>query len=219
MRFRLSIAVATIALPIVAIAQDEPPPRFDIGLRGVLLLSKGQPANDMVGEGLVASMRLKDRWHVGVAYDTATFDYETPNRALGIAATTVVDGVNDWSRLGLFVERRYETPRRWDWYWRAGAAIASLDPIRNVTGTRAGGGTFDIATVADDEVHLFAGGGLRRRLGRHWSVDAALTFERHSTDYRLTDSVSGARGAIGTQSPYGLAVGVSYGFGRASRAR
>jgi hypothetical protein len=68
--------------------------------------------------------------------------------------------------------------------------------------------------VADDETHLVAGRGLRRPLGRHWAVDAALTFEHHSTDYQLTDVVSGARGSIGAQSPYGLALGVSYRFGR-----
>lgn len=220
MRFHRSIAAATFSLvPVLAVAQDEAPSRFDVGLRAVVLLSKGQPANDMVGEGLVARWRLRDQWHLGASYDNVTFDYETPNRELGIAAASVVDGLNDWSRTSVFVERRHETARTWDWFWRAGMGFASLERIDNVVGTRVGGGTFEIVTVADDEVHVFAGGGLRRRLGGNWAFDATLTFEHHSTDYRLTDVVSGTRGTIGAQTPYGVTLGVSYGFGRDSRSR
>jgi hypothetical protein len=215
----MAIAAAVGLVPVFAVAQDEPPSRFDVGVRGVLALSKGQPANDMVGEGLIARWRLRDQWHLGASYDNATFDYETPNRELGIASTGVVDGLNEWSRTSVFVERRYQTPRSWDWFWRAGVGFASLNRIDNVAGTRVGGGTFEIVTLADDEVHVFAGGGLRRRLGGNWAFDATFTIEHHSTDYQLTDVVSGARGTIGAQMPYGLALGVSYAFGRDSRSR
>ena len=61
-----------------------------------MLLGKGTPANDMIGEGLIGRFELNDAWHFGVALDSVTFDYETPNRALGIPATTVVDGINEW---------------------------------------------------------------------------------------------------------------------------
>ena len=67
--------------------------------------------------------------------------------------------------------------------------------------------------MADDELHVFAGGGLHRALGSRWLLDTSLTFEHHDT--RLSSSrisVSGARGTIGSQSVYGIAIGVSYGF-------
>jgi hypothetical protein len=177
-----------------------------------MLFSKGEPANDMIGEGLIARWRVRDNWHVGIAFDTVTFDYETPNKALGITSATVVDGINDFSRVSLLLERRHDTERRWDWYWLVGVGFVSLDDVQNIAGTRASGGSFNIATDADDEVHLFAGGGLRRPLGERWAVETTFTFEHHTTDYQLADLVSGARGSIGSQSPYGIALGISYRF-------
>jgi hypothetical protein len=191
-------------------AQD-PEPRFDVGLRGVVLLSKGEPANDMIGEGLLFRWRARRAWHIGIAFDAVTFDYETPNKALGIVSATVVDGTNDISRASLLVERRYDGDRSWDWYWLLGVGSASVD-VPNVVGVRADGSTFDIATDADDEMHVFAGGGLRRPLGARWTLETTFTVEHHTTEYELVDQISGARGTIGAQSPYGIAIGVSYRF-------
>ena len=191
-------------------AQDAAP-RFDVGLRGVVLLSKGEPANDMMGEGLLFRWRARNAWHIGIAFDAVTFDYETPNKALGIVSATVVDGTNDISRASLLVERRYDSDRSWDWYWLVGVGAASVD-APNVVGVRADGSTFDIATEADDEIHVFAGGGLRRALGARWAFETTFTVEHHTTDYELVDRVSGARGTIEAQSPYGIAIGVSYRF-------
>ena len=192
------------------LAQDAEP-RFDVGVRGLITLSKGEPANDMTGARLVGRWRISDDWRIGIAFDSLTFDYETPNRALGIVSVSVVDGTNDLSRVALFVERRFDTRRRWDPYWVAGFGTASVD-APNVTGARAGGGAFDIATVADDEIHFFTGGGLLRQLGTRWWLDASFTFEHHDTKYQLVDRISGARGSIGSHSPYGIALGASYRF-------
>ena len=186
--------------------------RFELGVRGLILLGKGTPANDMIGEGLVGRFRLADAWHIGVALDTVTFDYETPNRTLGMPANAVVDGTNEWQRTSIVVERRFDSDRRWDWYWLAGLGIANVDDVANVAGVRADGGTFNIATVADDELHIFAGAGFHRPLGQRWLLDTSLTLEHHDTNYQLTDSVSGASGTIGSQSVYGIAIGVSYRF-------
>lgn len=68
------------------------------------------------------------------------------------------------------------------------------------------------ATAADDETHFMVGGGLRRSFGQHWALEAALTVQHHTTDYQLTDLVSGATGSIGSQTPYGLTLGISYRF-------
>ena len=192
-----------------AVAQDG---RFELGFRGLIVLGKGTPANDMVGEGLVGRFELNDAWHLGVTLDNVKFDYETPNRPLGIAATAVVDGLNEWRRIGLFAERRYDGDRAWDWHWLFGIGRASVDDVANVAGQRADGGRFDIATTADDELHVFAGGGLHREIGRRWILETSLTFEHHDTSYELTDRVSGARGTIGSQSVYGVSVGAGYRF-------
>jgi len=209
----LVLATVLLAWARSAAAQPEATAsRFEVGLSGVVLLGQGEPANDMVGAGLVGRWRIRDPWYLGVTVVDVAFDYETPNRALGIAATTVVDGSNELSRTSVFVERRYETARLWDWYWLAGVGAAAVDDVANVPGARAGGGTFEIVTTAADETHAFAGGGLRRPFGEHWRLEAAFTVEHHDTDYRLVDRVSGQRGAIGAHSPYGLAIGVSYAF-------
>jgi hypothetical protein len=213
----MKVSLPALALLAASGASGQPAtsqelePRFDIGVRGVLLFSKGQPANDMIGEGIVVRWRMREAWHLGLALDSVTFDYETPNLILGIPSTTVVDGTNDLSRASVFLERRYDSERRWNWYWRAGIGLASAD-APTVTGVRTDGGSFDIVTDAEDEVHVFAGGGVRRGLWEHWSFETTVTIEHHSTDYALVDRVSGASGSIGSQSPYGLAIGVSYGF-------
>jgi hypothetical protein len=205
----LLVASALLSGPTAATAQDS---RFELGLRGLVLLGKGTPANDMMGEGLIGRFALSDAWHLGVALDDATFDYETPNKTLGIPAAAVVDGTNEWQRLGAFVERRHEGERRWRWHWLAGFGYADVEPVGNVMGQRADGGTFDIATNADDELHVFAGGGTHCEVGQRWLFDATLTIEYHDTHYELVDSVSGARGTIGAQTVYGIAVGLAYRF-------
>jgi hypothetical protein len=206
----LVLAVVSIAWSERARAQ-EAEPRLEVGVAGVLLLGKGEPANDMIGERLLVRWRIDGAWHIGLAFDSITFDYETPNRTLGLVSATVVDGTNDVQRISAFVERRYDMRRTWDPHWIVGVGAASID-APSVSGARADGGTFDIATDADDEIHVFAGGGLRRALGSSWLFDAALTFEHHTTDYELVDRVSGARGSIGSQSAYGITLGISYRF-------
>jgi hypothetical protein len=193
-----------------AIAAQES--RFELGMRGLVLLGKGTPANDMIGEGLIGRLALSDALRLDVALDSVTFDYETPNRALGIPATNVVDGTNSWQRVSVLVERRFDGERRWRWHWLAGLGYADVEPVGNVAGQRADGGTFDITTTADDELHVFAGGGAHREIKSRWLLDTTLTVEHHDTHYELVDSVSGARGTIGAQTAYGIAIGLSYRF-------
>jgi len=202
-------ALAALHAPTELAAQTA---RFELGMRGLVLLGKGTPANDMMGAGLVGRFALSDAWRIGVALDGVKFDYETPNRTLGIPAPSVVDGTNEWSRISAFVERRFDGERQWDWHWLAGIGSAAVDDVENVTGQRADGGAFDIATVAQDELHIFAGAGFHRPFGQRWLLDTSLTFEHHDTDYQLTDLVSGASGTIGSQSVYGIAIGVNYRF-------
>ncbi len=57
-------AVALQGRPAELGAQEA---RFELGFRGLVLLGKGTPANDMIGEGLVGRWRFADAWHLGVA--------------------------------------------------------------------------------------------------------------------------------------------------------
>ena len=139
--------------------------RFELGFRGLVLLGKGTPANDMIGEGLVGRWRLNDAWHLGIALDNVTFDYETPNRALGIAATTVVDGINEWQRASVFAERRFDSERRWDWHWLAGVGERIGRRTRQRRRAARRWRHVRHRDAADDEMHVFAGGGLHRALG------------------------------------------------------
>src|SRR5688500_15728736 len=64
-----------------ALAEDR---RFDVGLRGVVIIGDGEPSNDMIGYGVLGRWEFRESWHLGVALDSVSFDYETPYRVLGI---------------------------------------------------------------------------------------------------------------------------------------
>jgi hypothetical protein len=205
----LLLVAPALQWPAALAAQES---RFELGMRGIVLLGKGTPANDMIGEGVIGRFALSDAWRLDVALDSVTFDYETPNKTLAISAPTVVDGTNSWQRVSVLVERRFDGDGRWDWHWLAGLGHAAVDRVANVAGQRTDGGSFDIATTADDELHVFAGGGAHREIKSRWLLDATLTVEHHDTHYELVDRVSGARGTIGAQTVYGIAIGMSYRF-------
>ena len=207
-------APATFALIAIgcdaAMAEDR---RVDVGVRGVVIIGDGQPANDMIGYGAVGRWEFRESWYLGLAFDSVTFDYETPSRVLGIDSVEEIDPGNEFTRVSVLAERRYEhAGSPWIWFWTAGVGFASIDVGTNAVGTTPGGQSFDIATTADDETHFIVGGGLRRLFGEHWALEATLTLQHHTTDYQLTDLVSGATGSIASQTPYGLTLGISYGF-------
>jgi hypothetical protein len=205
----MAFALAAVACDAV-MAEDR---RFEVGLRGLVIIGDGEPANDMIGYGAIGRLELGDPWYLAVALDSVAFDYETPYRILGIDSVEEIDPKNEFTRLSIAVERRYGRPDSpWGWYWTAGAGYAFVDVGENAAGVTPGGQAFEIATTAEDEWHVIAGAGLRRSLGQNWTLDAALTLQHHTTDYRLVDLVSGAMGSTGSQTPYGVALGVSYGF-------
>lgn len=194
-----------------ASAQDR---GFEIGVRPLILGSKGEPANDMPGGSIVGGWHWRDDWFIGMALDQLTFDYEYPYRALGIdqpADVKPIDGTNTTTRVAGWVERRYDRAGAWDWFWNVGIAVASVDapPVSGPTDT---GGRFEIVTNPGDEVHLLSGIGLRRSLGANWAFTTTFHLEHHLTDYRITDNVSGVKGTIGSHSPKGASFALSYRF-------
>ncbi|HSG63678.1 MAG TPA: hypothetical protein VLD39_01695 [Gammaproteobacteria bacterium] len=186
----------------------------EIGIRPLVLASQGEPANDMLGIGIVGTWQWRDDWFLGAAVDSLNFDYERPQSQLGLSqepSLAAIDGSNTLTRLAGWVERRYDLDGSWDWFWTAGLAFASVD-ADVVSGPTASGGTFDIATEADNEIHLLGSAGLRRPLGNQWIFSATFHLEHHLTDYRLVDRVSGATGKIGSHTPVGVSATFSYRF-------
>ena len=211
-RFGSALAVAAgwgVGSAVIAQETD-----FEIGFRPMVLASQGEPSNDMLGGGLVGAWRWREDWYFGVGLDSFTFDYERPHQALEIQQdphTKTLDGSNSFTRVSGWAERRYAGGGPWSWFWNAGLGVASID-ADVVAGPTKSGGTFDIVTEASDEVHLMGGIGLRRSLGENWALAGTFHLEHHLTDYKLTDTVSGATGKIGAHSPIGASVTLSYRF-------
>jgi hypothetical protein len=206
---RLILASVLCCMAANAAAQD---PRFDAGGRLVILLGDGVPANDMVGFGVLGRWHWRDHWYLGVALDQTEFDYERPNDVLGIPSAEEIDGKFDFARLSGWIERRFDDEDRgWSAAWRAGLGYASVS-TEDVRGPTAGGGSWDIATNASDEVHAMLALGAKRYFGESFFLEGALHLEHHLTDYDLVDRVSGRTGQIGSQTPWGVSIGVSYRF-------
>ena len=148
----------------------------------MILGSRGEPANDMLGAGLVGAWHWRDDWYFGVGLDSFMFDYERPHQALEIQQDPdikTLDGSNSFTRVSGWAERRFTSGGPWSWFWNAGLGVASVD-ADVVAGPTISGGTF----------HL----------------------EHHLTDYKIADTVSGTTGKIGAHSPIGASVTLSYRF-------
>lgn len=182
------------------------------GVRGIVLLGDGVPANDMLGGGLLVRGHWRDQWYFGLSIDTISFDYERPNEVLRLPSIAEIDGSFDISRLSAWVERRYDDQDQgWSWFWTSGIGYADI-ATENVVGQTPAGDRWDIATDAAGELHLLFGAGIRRHLASDLTVEFSAHIEHHRTDYQLTDRVSGATGKIGSQTPKGFSLGFSYHF-------
>ena len=207
----LLLLIAPWAVCTTTTAQEN---QLELGFRPLVLVSQGEPANDMLGGGIVGTLHWKGDWYFGAALDFMKFDYERPQNLLGIAQppnTKAVDGTDDFTRLSGWIERRYNHDRAWNWFWNAGLGYASPDP-GIVTGDTASGGTYNIVTDASDEIHLMGSIGLRRELGSDWTLTTTFHLEHHLTDYKIVDTVSGATGKIGSHTPVGVSVTFSFQF-------
>ena len=76
------LAVVTLSAPS-ALAQTQE--RFQLGLRGTVVTAGGEPANDILSQGVFGRYRLSERWLLGVAVDLADHDFEMPTRVLGLS--------------------------------------------------------------------------------------------------------------------------------------
>jgi hypothetical protein len=189
--------------------------RFTLGARGVLRLADGEPANDIPGAGLFGHYRLSDRWNLAFAVDRAEYDFEQPAKLLGIEQDPdlePIDALAESTLVRVAVERTY---RRADgpstWFWGAGAGVASID-VPDAVGRRRDGGEFHVRTEVGTELVASLTAGWRRNLGRRWLLDLALGVDQHFADWQLTDTRSGARGAVDDYLTYGAHLGVGFRF-------
>ena len=206
-RYLFALGLGSMAFTAVAQAGDA---RWQLGARATILTADAPPANDMTAVGFVARRAWREGWYWGAALDLYGFDYEEPYKVLGIEvdpAVAPLDGDNDSTVLSAWIEREYgRSTSAWHWFWTAGVGYASIEADA-VAGPTAIGGTFDIRTEAEDEIHILASGGLRYDLGAHWWLEAALHAQHQLLDYDLTDVVSGAQAEVSGQTPFGVSVG------------
>lgn len=208
----LAITLATLALATgIAAASDED--RFQLGLRTGITTAKGEPANDMSTNGIMARYRLKEKWLVGAALEYAVYDFERPSKLLELfqkKGTKTVDQKVKATLLVFFVEREYrrdDSP--WSFHW-SGLVGAGSPDAKDVGGPLEDGGRFEL--TSDFGTELVAGGaaGVRRDLGEHFAVDFSLRIQRHFVDWTLTDTVSGRSTEVDDFMEYGPQLGAYF---------
>lgn len=205
------------AVVVIALSSQVPgwsQERFDLGVRGVLSVADGEPANDIPGFGVFGHYRLKDRWSLGLALDRTEYDFEQPARLLGLAqdpALPPIDVVAEATVVSAWLQRdfgRDASPTQW--FWGLSLGLASID-VPDAAGPLVGsGGSFDIRTDAGTEVVASALAGWSRRLGRRWFVEFAVRADQHFADWQLTDRVSGARATVDDYLALGGHLGLGY---------
>jgi hypothetical protein len=200
-----AMAIASALSPDAA-AQEH---RMDLGLRLQVTAADGEPANDMPGAGVLAHYVVNGEGILAAAVDRIRFDFEEPANIVGIAqdpAIEPVDALAEATTLSLWAERSIsDRTRLANFFVGAGLGAAFMD-VPAVTGPRADGGRFDIHTDADTEILAAALVGMRRRFGEHWYGEIALRVEQHFADWRVTDRISGAQGAIDDYFTWGVHV-------------
>jgi len=209
---KLALFSALLLMAGTSQAEDT---KFEIGLRGNVLLGDGVPANDILGLGVIGRYRLNNGWFIGAGIDTYAFDYERPWRIVGLEQdpdVSTIDASADSTVFSGSIGRLYnETDHGFDWFWTLGLGFASPN-VDDVTGPTDTGGTFDITTDAGSEIHLMATLGSSYNFSDSWSASFSARVEHHFMDVLITDSVSGNTAKIDSQSPIGAYLSLNYRF-------
>jgi len=209
---KLALFSALLLMAGTSQAEDT---KFEIGLRGNVLLGDGVPANDILGLGVIGRYRLNNGWFIGAGIDTYAFDYERPWRIVGLEQDPdvgTIDAAADSTVFNGSIGRLYnETDHGFDWFWTLGLGFASVT-VDDVVGPTDTGGTFDITTDAGSEIHLMATLGSSYNFSDSWSASFSARVEHHFMDVLITDSVSGNTAKIDSQSPIGAYLSLNYRF-------
>ena len=209
-----SFAVFLFLLSLVS-ASNAQEAKWELGLRGNVMLGDGVPANDMLGYGIIGRYYRNNGWFAGASLDTTAFDFEHVASLVGIVqdpAEKSIDADATNTILGGFLGRQYgNTERGFDWFWSAGIGVGFPD-VDPVSGPVDGGGIFIITTDAGTEFHLTASLGTSYHFSPAWSASFTGRLEHHFMDYTLTDNVSGATRTIDSQTPMGVSLSVNFRF-------
>jgi len=208
-RFYLVLILAISPLSLRAEAEAQ----YELSGRVNIVGATGEPTNDMLGIGVTLHRKLSDAWYLGFGLDLAPeFDFETPNKLVGISSVGEIDASGSMTMLSVVGERRYALDsQNWTGFWNLGVGISEID-VDDVDGPVVGGGSFDIETSTDTEFVLLGSLGMLQRLGENWSARYALTVEQHLADWKVEDRISGKTGSVDDYTVSGLRIGLNYQF-------
>jgi len=211
---RSRIVLITLVMVMGISTQAFGQSRYEVGLRGNVLLGDGVPSNDMLGVGFIGKYYLNDGWFVAATLDSYDYDFERPYKTVGIVqdpnVKTIDSGIKT-TALGGAIGRHYGDKSGFDWFWSAGVGVGFPDTT-NVSGPTDSGGTFDLVIDAKTEILIMGTFGTTYYLSDRWSFTAAARAEHQFLDITVTDTVSGATGKVESQTPLGAYLSVNVGF-------
>lgn len=201
------VALTSLCLISRALYAETTQP-WSAGYRVELLNANGEPANDMMGSGAFVRYRVTDAYQVEAAFEYIEYDFESPQQYLGYSASTT-DDADERTRLTLVslkVERAWgkrEQRIRPFAFLGLGMGYAAIDDI---TGS-ANGQTYDINAEGGIETVPACGIGIRYQRPR-WAVDGGVKVERHISNWRLEDRVSGRTAELDDYTAWGAWLGL-----------
>lgn len=209
------VGAVILALALITCTGYAEDLKFEVGLRGNVLLGDGVPNNDVLGYGVIARYRLNDGWFIGAGIDAYAYDFERPWRVVGLEQDPNI-GTIDASTTntvfnGAFGRLYNETDQGLDWFWTLGVGYSS-PTVDDVSGPTDTGGTFDMTFDVGSEIHLMATLGSSYNFSSNWSASFAARIEHHFMDVLVTDRVSGNSEKIDSQSPLGAYLSLNYRF-------
>jgi hypothetical protein len=189
---------------------------FDLGARANVLVGNGEPTNDMLGYGIFARFRVSEGWRVGVGVDHAPeFDVEGVAALVGQAqdpAAEVIDAKASSTVVRAWLERSYPgASRRFEWFWTVGAGVGNVE-VDDVSGPRAGGGTFSVDTDAGTEFIAAGSLGLRWFFAHRVALEVAGRLDYHFADWTLQELGTGATATVDDYLVTGGHVGMTFRF-------
>lgn len=214
-----NVRVATIAVLLAiscsATLAQEAPGKFDIGLRGSVLLGDGVPANDILGFGVIARYRLNKGWFLGAGIDRYEYDFEHPAKLVGLVQDpneSDIDAAADSTVINFLAGKLYnETDHGFDWFWSAGIGFTTPN-VDDVSGPTDTGGMFDITFDVGSEIHVMGTIGTSYNFSSSWSTSFSARIEHHFMDILVTDRVTGNTAQIDSQTPIGAYISLNYKF-------
>lgn len=211
----IKTATATsLILVLTLCGQAQAQSRFELGLRGNVLLGDGVPANDILGFGLIGKYYLSDGWFLAGTLDAYDYDFERPYQVVGLSqdpGVKTIDSKIKSTTLGAALGRHYGDKSGFDWFWSAGVGVGFPDST-NVSGPTDTGTTFDLVIDAKTEIQIMGTLGTTYYSSGRWSFTAAARAEHHFLDITVTDQVTGNTGKVESQTPLGAYLSVNVAF-------